>query len=139
MRSRPRPVEPGRVAVTAGQVRPPLAVGIGFRPGTGAAEILAAVRAAVDGPVRCLATLDRRAAEPGLLAAAAELDVPVLAFSPDRLAGVPVPHPSDRVAAATGTASVAEAAAVLAAGGGPLVRAKTVHAGVTVAAARPRQ
>lgn len=110
-------------------------MGIGFRPGTGAAEILAAVRATVDGPVRCLATLDRRADEPGVVAAAAELDVPVLGFAADRLAEVPVPHPSERVGAATGTTSVAEAAAVLAAGGGPLVRTKTVHDGVTVAAA----
>jgi len=117
--------------------RDAVAVGIGFRPGTGADRILAAVRAVlVDADCHCLATLDRRGEEPGLLRAAAELGVPVCTFAPAELVGVAVPHPSGRVAAATGTASVAEAAAVLAARGGPLVRAKTVHQGVTVALAR---
>jgi cobalamin biosynthesis protein CbiG len=53
------------------------------------------------------------------------------------LAGQAVPHPSGPVAAAVGTASVAEAAALLAAGpGAALVLPKTVHGGVTVAIAR---
>ncbi|WP_083884184.1 cobalamin biosynthesis protein [Nocardia higoensis] len=117
--------------------REAVAVGIGFRPGTGADRILSAVRAVLaDADCRCLATLDRRGDEPGLLCAAAELRVPVRTFSAAELAGVEVPHPSECVAAATGTASVAEAAAVLAARGGPLVHAKTVHEGVTVALAQ---
>ncbi|WP_084495029.1 cobalamin biosynthesis protein [Nocardia shimofusensis] len=117
--------------------RAPVAVGVGFRPGTGADRILAAVRTVLaDSDCCCLATLDRRGDEPGLLSAARELDIPVVTFSSAELAAIAVPHPSERVDAATGTASVAEAAAVLAARGGPLVRAKTVHAGVTVALAR---
>jgi cobalamin biosynthesis protein CbiG len=48
-----------------------------------------------------------------------------------------VPHPAARVAAATGTASVAEAAALLAAGpGAVLVLPKTVFPRTTVAIAR---
>ncbi|MDJ0114437.1 cobalamin biosynthesis protein, partial [Rhodococcus erythropolis] len=41
-----------------------------------------------------------------------------------------------RVEHAIGTASVAEAAAILASGGGPLLVAKAARDGVTVAAAR---
>ncbi|MEU2114109.1 Rv2231c family pyridoxal phosphate-dependent protein CobC [Streptomyces sp. NPDC016459] len=66
--------------------------------------------------VRSLATLDARTAEPGLAGAAALLGVPVRGFAAQELAVVPVPHPSTRPLAATGTASVAEAAALLAAG-----------------------
>lgn len=118
----------------------PLVVGVGFRPGTSAEAILRAVRELVgDAECRCLATLDRRADEAGLRAAARELAAPVLTFPAALLATVPVPHPSERVAAVTGAGSVAEAAAVLAAKGGELVRVKTIVAGVTVAAARPQR
>ncbi|MGV9584441.1 cobalamin biosynthesis protein [Nocardia farcinica] len=113
-----------------------LAVGVGCRPGTPAADIVAAVRAVLGGH-RCrrLATLDRRVADSGMPDAAVQLGVPLLAYPPDRLAAVSVPNPSARVAAATGATGIAEAAARLAAAGGPLVLAKTVVGGVTVAAA----
>ncbi|MFD5106891.1 Rv2231c family pyridoxal phosphate-dependent protein CobC [Streptomyces cinereoruber] len=65
--------------------------------------------------VRSLGTLDARAAEPGIAGAAALLGVPVRGFAAEELAAVSVPHPSARPLAATGTASVAEAAALLAA------------------------
>ncbi|WP_435187129.1 Rv2231c family pyridoxal phosphate-dependent protein CobC [Streptomyces sp. bgisy126] len=68
--------------------------------------------------VRSLATLDARAAEPGIAGAAALLGVPVRGFAAEELAAVSVPHPSALPLAATGTASVAEAGALLAAGGG---------------------
>ncbi|MGV9742973.1 cobalamin biosynthesis protein [Nocardia farcinica] len=113
-----------------------LAVGVGCRPGTPAADIVAAVRAVL-GEHRCrrLATLDRRVADSGMPDAAVQLGVPLLAYPPDGLAAVSVPNPSARVAAATGATGIAEAAARLAAAGGPLVLAKTVVGGVTVAAA----
>ncbi|MEV5391274.1 cobalamin biosynthesis protein [Nocardia farcinica] len=113
-----------------------LAVGVGCRPGTPAADIVAAVRAVLGGH-RCrrLATLDRRVADSGMPDAAVQLGVPLQAYPPDRLAAVSVPNPSARVAAATGATGIAEAAARLAAAGGPLVLAKTVVGGVTVAAA----
>jgi cobalamin biosynthesis protein CbiG len=80
-----------------------------------------------------LATLDTRAAEPGVLAAAERLGWPLVGHPAAELAAVPVPAPSGRVAAAVGTPSVAEAAALL--GGGELLMGKTVCGRVTVAVA----
>lgn len=114
-----------------------IAVGVGMRPGTAAAAILTAVRHAVgDESLACLATIDRRGEEPGLRAAAAELGVPVRIFTAAELDTVTVPNPAARTKAAVGAAGVAEAAAVLAAAGGLLVRTKEVHGDVTVAVAR---
>ncbi|MFE9392395.1 cobalamin biosynthesis protein [Streptomyces sp. NPDC006784] len=70
------------------------------------------------GVATALATVQARAAEPGLLAAARRLDLPLLAYDARTLARVRVPHPSDFSRAAVGTPSVAEAAALLACGGG---------------------
>ncbi|MFF6838357.1 Rv2231c family pyridoxal phosphate-dependent protein CobC [Streptomyces tanashiensis] len=99
-------------------------LGVGARSGAPADEVLALVGAVLReagltrADVRSLGTLDARAAEPGIVAAAAALGVPVRGFRAAELATVPVPHPSARPLAATGTASVAEAAALLAAGAG---------------------
>lgn len=113
----------------------PLAVGLGLRPDLSADRVLAALAQALPGQrIACLATLDRRAGEPGLLAAAAELDVPLLGYSAERMAKVPVPSPSQRVVAALGIPGVAEAAALLA-GTGPLLVPRQVVGGVVVAAA----
>jgi cobalamin biosynthesis protein CbiG len=111
-------------------------VGVGASSGVTADEVLAAVDAVLPGGadgVR-LATLDARAAEPGIAEAAARRGWPLLAHPAEALARVSVPTPSDRVAGAVGTASVAEAAALL--GGGSLVVPKTVRGRVTVAVAR---
>ncbi|WP_315986113.1 cobalamin biosynthesis protein [Streptomyces sp. t39] len=96
--------------------------------GLGAAEVTA------------LATLDVKAAEPGVVAAAARLGVPVTAYTSARLAAVPGAGGSAAVLAAVGTPSVAEAAA-LAGGGELVVRKRTSRpvgrpAGVTCAIAR---
>ncbi|MEU6581402.1 cobalamin biosynthesis protein [Nocardia sp. NPDC046763] len=116
--------------------RPELAVAIGLRPGTTADAILAAIRNTVgDRTIRCLATVDRRIGEPGIRAAADRLGVGLVGFTPTELEAVSVPNPSERVALAVGSASVAEAAAVLASNGGNLVVAKTVFAEVVIAAA----
>ncbi|MGQ4597564.1 cobalamin biosynthesis protein [Nocardia sp. R6R-6] len=118
--------------------RPDLAVGIGVRPGTDQARIRAALRAGLgDNVIACLATIDRRAAEPGLRAAASALGVPVRAYTATELAVVRVPNPSTRTASALGTASVAEAAALLA-GHGPLLLPKTTIDGVVIAATAAR-
>jgi len=111
-------------------------VGVGASSGATAEEVLAAVDAVLptlDGPVR-LATLDVRATEPGLREAAARRGWPLTGHPAAALATVEVPSPSDRVAGAVGTPSVAEAAALLA--GGRLVVGKTVHGRVTVAVAQ---
>jgi cobalt-precorrin 5A hydrolase len=108
-------------------------VGIGATSGVTAAEVLAAVDAVLPpgaAGVR-LATLDVRAAEPGITAAAAERGWAVTGYPAAALARVAVPEPSARVADAVGTPSVAEAAALLS--GGALVVGKTVHGRVTVA------
>ena len=108
-------------------------VGVGATAGVSAEEVLAAVDAVLPTgatDVR-LATLDARAAEPGVAAAAAQRGWPLIGYPATELAGVPVPSPSTRVAGLVGTASVAEAAALL--GGGMLVVGKTVHGRVTVA------
>lgn len=118
--------------MTAGE----LAVGVGMRPGAGAADIVAAVRNVVgEGVIGCLATVDRRAAEPGVIGAAARLGVPVVGFTAEELAAVVVPNPSLRTTEALGTPSVAEAAALLAAGSDQLVVGKCVVGGITVAVA----
>jgi cobalt-precorrin 5A hydrolase len=110
-------------------------VGIGARPGVTANKVLAAVDAVLPAGttgVR-LATLDARAAEPGLASAAAARGWPLTGHPAAALAAVPVPAPSARVAAAVGTPSVAEAAALL--GGGTLLVGRTVVGRVTVAVA----
>jgi cobalamin biosynthesis protein CbiG len=110
-------------------------VGIGAVSGVTAEEVLAAIDAVLPpgtDDVR-LATLDARAAEPGIVAAAARRGWRLTGHSASELAGVAVSSPSARVATLVGTPSVAEAAARL--GGGSLLVGKTVHGRVTVAVA----
>lgn len=118
-----------------------LHLGVGARHGVTADEVLAlaegALAAAGPGRVVALATVRAKAGEPGIVAAAARLGVPVRAYPAAELAGQRVPHPSVATHAATGTPSVAEAAALLAAGpGGVLVVPKRKSGRVTVAVAR---
>ncbi|MFB7518312.1 Rv2231c family pyridoxal phosphate-dependent protein CobC [Streptomyces sp. NPDC056144] len=97
-------------------------LGVGARSGASADEVLGLVDAVLGEAglsrtaVRSLATLDARAAHPGIAGAAVELGVPVRGFTVEELAAVPVPHPSSVPLASAGTASVAEAAALLSAG-----------------------
>lgn len=101
-------------------------VGVGASKGVPAGEILAVIESALGdvglsaASLTELATLDAKADEPGLVQAAERLGVPLVTYSADELAAVDVPHPSDASLAATGTRSVAEAAA-LARGGELLV------------------
>ena len=64
-----------------------------------------------------LATVDRKADEPALVALVERHGWRLVCFSAPALAEVPVPHPSRVVEREMGTASVAEAAALLAAAG----------------------
>ncbi|MGY4100616.1 cobalamin biosynthesis protein [Nocardia sp. R16R-3T] len=110
-------------------------VGLGFRPGTSSERILAALREVLDDrSIAGLATIDRRAGELGLRSAAAGLGVSVRSFTAAELGQVDVPNPAARTADALGTASVAEAAALLAADG-PLVIPKRTVDGIVIAAA----
>ncbi|MFC4949890.1 cobalamin biosynthesis protein [Pseudonocardia sp. GCM10023141] len=122
-----------------------MVVGIGARRGISTAEVTAALTLlttahGIDAAdVRAYASVDGKAHEPGILAAIAPAEL--WTYPAAVLARVTVPHPDARVQAATGTPSVAEAAALHAAaelaGGGPvrLVVAKIVVGRVTVAVA----
>jgi len=93
-----------------------------------------------------LASIDRKADEPALLALIQEKQWCFRTYDATDLASVAVPTPSEVVRAEMGTASVAEAAALLAAGEGAALRQNKVirHAGpgeqgaVTVAVAEAR-
>ena len=127
-------------------LRPPsLVLGVGSSTGadTGALWDLAARALAgagvAGGAVAAVATLDRKAGEPAIVALGRRLGVPLRTFDAAALAAVEVPNPSRVVAGAVGTPSVAEAAALLAAGpGASLLTAKQVSAtgDATVALAR---
>lgn len=115
-----------------------IVAGLGARAGAGSAEILQLIdeclavaklnRAAI---VAC-ATAHARREHSGLLAAAAALNVPLLALGEGQLA-VPVPNPSPRVVELTGLASIAEASALYF---GPLVVEKRRSGQATCALAR---
>lgn len=120
---------------------PSLVAGVGASTDApaGAAEALLATALAGAGLARAsvaeVATIDRRAGDPVVTS----LGLPVRAFTAEALAAVDVPTPSEAVRAAVGTASVAEAAALLAAGpGAELVVTKQAGAEATVAVARRR-
>ncbi|MFE7183528.1 Rv2231c family pyridoxal phosphate-dependent protein CobC [Streptomyces erythrochromogenes] len=99
-----------------------LVVGVGGRAGVSVEEVCALVEETLRGAglaagsVTALATVDVKAAEPGIAGAAERFGVPVLGYPADRLAAVAVPHPSEAVRAETGTPSVAEAAALMTGG-----------------------
>ncbi len=123
-----------------------LVVGIGSARGVPTAAVTETFRRALGDleplAVRAYASVDRKADEPGILAAIAP--APLRTYPAAVLAAVDVPNPSEAVRAEVGTASVAEAAALHAAaelGGGAaveLVVPKTKGANVTVAVARIR-
>ncbi|MGH8932815.1 MAG: cobalt-precorrin 5A hydrolase, partial [Egibacteraceae bacterium] len=100
-------VDPPRPAVV---LRPPsLVVGVGASRGVDAGEVRALISRALreaglsPASVHCLATVDAKAGEQGIVEAAARLGVPLVTLPVDRLAAIPVPNPSAVVAAAVGT------------------------------------
>jgi len=131
----------GRAVVA---LRPPsLVVGVGTTSDASEVDACEAVAAALAGAglsplaLGVLATIDRRTDHPAIAAVARRWRLPVHTFDADRLDAIAVPTPSDVVARAVGTHSVAEAAALAAAGAGAeLVVPKSVGDRVTVAIAR---
>ncbi|MFF4043168.1 precorrin-3B C(17)-methyltransferase [Streptomyces sp. NPDC001816] len=112
-----RAVEPGEREVL---LRPPsLVVGVGASKGAPVEEVLGLVedvlREARLSPksVAELATVDAKSEEPGIIAAAERLGVPLVTYPAEELAAVRVPNPSIAPLAAVGTPSVAEAAALV--------------------------
>ncbi len=124
-------------------LRPPsLAVGVGASRGVSAEEVLGLVDAALATAglsrlsVTALATVDAKAAEPGIQQAAERRGWPLITYPAPQLAVLDVPHPSAAALAAVGTPSVAEAAAL--ASGDELVVSKQKSAMATAAVARIR-
>lgn len=101
-----------------------IVAGIGCRRGTAAADIEAAIRAALThagisaADLGAIATGNAKGAEAGITATAGKLGVGLMLISDAELkaAGVRVATHSDRVLALTGVPSLAEAAALAAAG-----------------------
>lgn len=124
-------------------LRPPsLVVGVGASRGVSAEEVfdlagqaLAAVGLSAS-CVTALATVDVKAGEPGIAAAARRRGWPLVTHSAQRLAEITVPNPSDAALAAVGTPSVAEAAALASAD--ELVQEKITSPNATAAVARLR-
>ncbi len=122
-----------------------ITAGIGLRPGTSEADILVCLNetlaAAGIGNERLarLATLASRFAEPGLVAAAQSCALALVAIPDEALAGYEAACAtrSTRIVGLYGVGSVAEAAALAAAGPGAiLVQPRIATARVTCALAR---
>lgn len=119
-------------------------LGIGCRKGTEKEKIRGAVHTCFElynldiRSVGCIASIDLKKDEAGLIAFASELEVPFQTFSPEKLLAIPGEFTaSEFVKKTTGVENVCERAAVAAAGGNPaaLVVKKYAADGVTVAAA----
>jgi cobalt-precorrin 5A hydrolase len=119
-----------------------LVLGIGCNSGTSAAEIDEVVAANLKRlflsrlSVAIVASAVAKEAEPGLVAFAAELGVPLRCFASEELNDVTVPSPpSGHALAAIGATGVAEPAALLASAGGRLLLKKVKSGNVTLAIA----
>lgn len=123
-------------------MRPPcLAVGLGCNRGTSADEMEDLLKAAftkhslaIDS-LAVLASIDLKADEPGMLELARRLDTKIIYYPADRLRQAPAPNPSPLVEREVGTASVCEAAAMLAAKTSDLLVSKTKSRNATLAVA----
>lgn len=114
--------------------------GFGFRQDTThtALKDALAKASAVSGgnSVSMLVTHERKSSHAALQALASELKLPVLAINAETLSKISVRTHSDRVAALYGTGSIAEAAALAAAGAGArLVGARVISDDGTAVAA----
>jgi cobalt-precorrin 5A hydrolase / cobalt-factor III methyltransferase / precorrin-3B C17-methyltransferase len=126
-------------------LRPPsLVAGVGASRGVSAAEVLGLLDDTLAGAglsaasVTALATVDAKAAEPGLVAAAQQRGWPLLTYPASQLAAITVPNPGQAALAAVGTPSVAEAAALASAAELVVPKRKSAMATVAIARARPR-
>jgi cobalt-precorrin 5A hydrolase len=134
------------VSAVAGAEGRGLVVGLGARAGTPVDRLRAAVEVALAGAgltvtdVAVVATVDRRAVEDGVRWLARDFAWRLVPVPAADLAGQAVPTPSARVALALGTGSVAEAAALIAAGpDATLLLPKRIVDGVTIAVASARR
>lgn len=100
-----------------------VALGLGCDRGTSLETLRTAVEQALasiglaPADVAAAASIDKKNDEPALLQLAGQQGWPLRFFTAEALAQVPVPNPSETVRKYMGTPAVAEAAALLAAGG----------------------
>lgn len=127
---------------TTAVLRPPsLVVGVGGSRGVPVEEVLGLIESSLASAglskdsIAHLATVDLKADEAGIIEAARRLGVELVTYPAAALAAVTVPNPSDLVLAEVGTASVAEASALVSPGAELLVP-KQKSAMATVAVAR---
>jgi cobalamin biosynthesis protein CbiG len=110
-----------------------IALGLGCDRGTSEATLRHAVdealakAGATSASVAAVASITLKADEPGLLALCHAQGWAPVFHAPEALAAVPVPNPSETVRRYTGTPSVSEAAALLAAGPGASMAALLVE------------
>lgn len=109
------------------------AIGLGCDRGAALQTVQDAVQAALaqlgaaPAQVTAAASITLKRDEAALLALARQYGWPLHFYRADELAAVPVPHPSPTVLRHTGTPSVSEAAALLAAGAGTPMTALVVE------------
>ncbi|WP_308701478.1 cobalamin biosynthesis protein [Paraburkholderia sp. BL21I4N1] len=132
-------------AAHAAMSRAWLSVGIGCRLQGSVEQIEAAVRAALGtyrlDQIRVVASIDSKSRQAGLLEFCTRHALPLVFFSREQIATVPVETPSAAAQTHFGVDGVCEPCALLAAAGElatsqvRLIVRKTIHAGVTVAIA----
>jgi cobalt-precorrin 5A hydrolase len=119
----------------------PLVLGIGCRRGVSADDIDTAIMAVLNGTalaqVRAVATLDRKAREPGLVDFCARHGLPLVSFPAAQIDAAAATD-SARVRALAGVGGVCEPCALLASREGRIVVEKTIVGDVTVAVAADR-
>jgi len=120
-----------------------LAAGIGCNRNTGTKEMKALLADVFEmynlswACLKCIASIDVKADESGLIALAENLSIPLLLFNRQELNQAEnIKNPSSVVEKYVGVKSVCEAAAILAAKGGTLIVPKKITKNVTLAIAR---
>lgn len=120
---------------------PVLVAGVGCNRGTEGGEILGLITRTFSAhglavpSIRCLATIEEKRDEEGLLEAARALGVGVVPIPSRELGAVSVPNPSRTVMKHMGVESICEAAALLTAGAKELLVQKTKSRNATLAVA----
>jgi cobalt-precorrin 5A hydrolase len=120
---------------------PVLVAGVGCNRGTEAKEILDLVESTFFEhslsplSLHCMATIEEKQGEEGIIESARQLNVPLFFFESSRLRTVEVPNPSITVKKHMGVSSVCEAAALLKAGAKTILVPKTRSRNATLAVA----
>jgi precorrin-4 C11-methyltransferase len=120
-----------------------LVLGVGCKRGIKKEALNAAIEDFLRGAgrsflsLKVVASIDLKRGEPAILEFCRERGIPFLTYDAEELGRVEGPFSSSRkVLEVTGVDNVCERAAVLASGGGPLLRSKTLYPGIALALAR---